>query len=131
MWDVVVPAPAVLDAEYLARVRTLQKELRAIRLPDPAMGEKVRYQGLFYYYMVLAQALDAAKVQTVRVAKPAADGKGEPVVEAVEWRKALRAHLEGMQAADGTWRNGRNDRWMEGQELLCTCYALTALELCR
>jgi len=27
--------------------------------------------------------------------------------------------------------NGKNDRWMEGQELLCTCYALTALELCR
>jgi hypothetical protein len=98
---------------------------------DPAMGEKVRYQGLFYYYMVLAQALDAAKVQTVRVAKPAADGKGEPVVEAIDWRKALRAHLEGMQAADGTWQNGKNDRWMEGQKLLCTCYALTALELCR
>lgn len=98
---------------------------------DPALGEKVQYQGLFYYYMVLAQALDAAKVATVRVTQPSADGKSPPLVATIEWRKALRAHLEGLQAADGTWRNGKNDRWMEGQELLCTCYALTALELCR
>jgi hypothetical protein len=121
------------DSRVQAAVKWIQDNWTLAVNPgaDPAMGEKVRYQGLFYYYMVLAQALDAAKVQTVRVAKPAADGKSEPVVEAVEWRKALRAHLEGMQAADGTWRNGRNDRWMEGQELLCTCYALTALELCR
>ncbi|MFN9757577.1 MAG: prenyltransferase/squalene oxidase repeat-containing protein [Planctomycetota bacterium] len=121
------------DARVQAAVKWIQENWTLAVNPgaDPAMGEKVRYQGLFYYYMVLAQALDAAKVQTVRVAQPAVDGKSPPPVAEVDWRKALRAQLEGMQAADGTWRNGKNDRWMEGQEMLCTCYAMTALELCR
>jgi hypothetical protein len=96
---------------------------------DPAMGEKVQYQGLYYYYMVLAQALAAAKVDAVQV--PVKDGQGAEKTEAIAWRQALRAHLEGLQQADGTWVNGKNDRWMEGMPLLCTCYAMTALELCR
>ena len=96
---------------------------------DPALGEKVQHQGLYYYYLVLAQALDAAKVATVDVTRK--DDKGVETVEPIEWRKALRAHLEGAQQADGTWVNGKNDRWMEGLPLLCTCYAMAALELCR
>ena len=121
------------DARVQAAVKWIQENWTLAVNPgaDPAMGEKVQYQGLFYYYMVLAQALDAAKVASVRVTQPAADGKSPALVAQIEWRKALRSHLEGMQSADGTWRNGRNDRWMEGQEMLCTCYALTALELCR
>jgi hypothetical protein len=96
---------------------------------DPAMGEKVRYQGLFYYYMVLAQALDAAKVATVKVTTK--DDKGVAKTEELDWRKALRSHLESIQQGDGTWVNGKNDRWMEGLPLLCSCYAMTALELCK
>lgn len=96
---------------------------------DPALGEKVKYQGLFYYYMVLAQALDAAKVATVKVTSK--DAKGAEKVEEIDWRKALRSHLEGMQQADGTWVNGKNGRWYEDMPLLCTCYAMTALELCK
>ncbi len=121
------------DARVQAAVKWIQDNWTLAVNPgaDPAMGEKVQYQGLFYYYMVLAQALDAAKVASVRVTQPATDGKSPALVAQIEWRKALRSHLEGMQSADGTWRNGKNDRWMEGQELLCTCYALTALELCR
>ncbi len=104
---------------------------------DPALGEKVKYQGLFYYYMVLAQALDAAKVATVEVpVKNAAgevvvDDKGNATTKDVDWKKELRAHLEGMQQPDGTWVNGKNERWMEGMPLLCTCYAMTALERCQ
>jgi squalene-hopene/tetraprenyl-beta-curcumene cyclase len=108
---------------------------------DPTLGEKVRYQGLFYYYMVLAQALDAAKVTTVKVTradagKPVADqptGKPAvvPAVEEIDWKKALRAHLEGIQSPDGTWVNGKNDRWMESMPFLCTCYAMVALEKCQ
>jgi squalene-hopene/tetraprenyl-beta-curcumene cyclase len=99
---------------------------------DPKMGEKVQYQGLFYYYMVLAQALDLAGVQTVKVPAKVAgsDGKAVPATE-VNWRKALRAHLEGMQAPDGTWLNTKNGRWYEDKALLCTCYAMVALEQCR
>lgn len=94
---------------------------------DPALGEKVKFQGLYYYYMVLAQALDLAGVKQVTV--PQQDGKEG--TEQVDWRHALRTHLEGAQQADGTWVNGKNDRWMEGMPLLCTCYAMVALELCR
>jgi squalene-hopene/tetraprenyl-beta-curcumene cyclase len=93
------------------------------------LTDKVHYQGLFYYYMLLAQALDRAKVTTVQVTKK--DDKGADVVEAIDWRKALRAQIESMQQPDGTWVNAKNDRWMEGNQLLCTCYAMTALELCK
>ena len=119
------------DARVQAAVKWIQDNWTLAVNPgtDPAMGEKVRYAGLFYYYMVLAQALDAAKVATVTVTKT--DDKGKATSEAIDWRKALRSHLEGMQAADGTWVNGKNDRWMEGMPLLCTCYAMTALELCK
>ena len=91
---------------------------------DPALGEKVQYQGLFYYYMVLAQALDAAGIDEVQVG-PEGDRK------AVDWREALHQHLTEIQSADGTWVNGKNGRWMESVPLLCTCYAMAALEHCR
>lgn len=93
---------------------------------DPALGEKAKYQGLYYYYMVLAQALDTASIDQLQV--PAkADGK----TDRVDWRKALRAHLESLQRPDGSWLNQRNDRWYEGMDVLCTCYAMLGLERCR
>lgn len=95
---------------------------------DPALGEKVQYQGLFYYYMVLAQALDAAKVATVNVSTQQA---AQVVIEPIDWRKALHDHLAAIQQSDGTWINGKNGRWMENLPLLCTCYAMIALEHCK
>jgi squalene-hopene/tetraprenyl-beta-curcumene cyclase len=50
---------------------------------------------------------------------------------AVSWRQELRTQLESMQRADGSWLNERNDRWYENLDILCTCYALLALEHCR
>ncbi|MBL8747913.1 MAG: terpene cyclase/mutase family protein [Planctomycetes bacterium] len=87
---------------------------------DPAAGDRARFQGLFYYYLLMAQALDTMHVATVDVGD-----------RPVDWRKALRRQLESMQAADGSWTNGANGRWMEGDPMLCTCYALLALERCR
>ncbi|MFO1078385.1 MAG: prenyltransferase/squalene oxidase repeat-containing protein [Planctomycetota bacterium] len=92
---------------------------------DPKLGEKAKYQGLFYYYLLLAQALATVGLDKVEVT--AADGKAT----SVDWRQDLKAQLAGMQAADGSWRNDRNDRWYEGLDILCTCYALLALEHCR
>jgi squalene-hopene/tetraprenyl-beta-curcumene cyclase len=115
------------DARVQAAVKWIQANWTLAENPgiDPALGEKARFQGLFYYYMVLAQALDLVGVREVT-----ATGKdGKP--ETVDWRKALRAHLETLQAANGTWVNGKNERWMEGRDFLCTCYALIALEHCR
>ncbi len=98
---------------------------------DPAMGEKVKYAGLFYYYMVLAQALDAAGTDAVMVPDTEVKTSGMPPTKAVDWRKALRDHLASIQQPDGTWINGKNGRWMENLPLLCTCYAMAALEHCR
>jgi squalene-hopene/tetraprenyl-beta-curcumene cyclase len=115
------------DPRVQAAVKWIQDNWTLAENPgaDPALGEKVKFQGLFYYYMVLAQALSAAKVDTVTTI----DKDGKPLQ--VAWQKALRAHLEGMQAADGTWVNGKNDRWWEGMQMLCTCYAMAALEKCQ
>jgi hypothetical protein len=33
-----------------------------------------------------------------------------------------------VQAADGSWVNDRNGRWWEDRALLCTIYALLALD---
>ncbi|MCC7398288.1 MAG: hypothetical protein IT455_14565 [Planctomycetes bacterium] len=58
---------------------------------------------------------------------PVRDGKPAPVA----WRQQLRQQVESLQRADGSWRNDRNGRWYENLDLLCTCYALLALEPCR
>jgi len=119
------------DTRVVAAVKWIQQNWTLAVNPgaDPALGEKVQYQGLFYYYMVLAQALSAMQLEHVLV--PSKNDKGEVATSKVDWKKALRAQLEGMQQPDGTWINGKNDRWMENLPLLCTCYALAALERCQ
>jgi squalene-hopene/tetraprenyl-beta-curcumene cyclase len=92
---------------------------------DSKLGEKTRFQGLYYYYyLLLAQALDASKTTKVMTQK---DGK--PVE--VDWKKDLRAQVESMQLANGAWLNDKNGRWYENLDILCTCYALLALDHCR
>jgi squalene-hopene/tetraprenyl-beta-curcumene cyclase len=120
------------DARIMAAVKWLQGNWTLSENPgaDPKLlagkdGEKIKYQGLFYYYMVLAQALDGAGLAELQTAGK--DGK----VEVVAWRKALRSHLEAQQQQDGTWVNSKNDRWYEGMPLLATAYAMLALEHCR
>ncbi|MCU0864999.1 MAG: terpene cyclase/mutase family protein [Planctomycetes bacterium] len=91
---------------------------------DPKLGDKARYQGLYYYYLLLAQALDAAGIDRVAASR---DGKVTPT----DWRAALRTQLESLQRADGGWINDRNGRWYESLDVLCTCYALLALDACK
>jgi squalene-hopene/tetraprenyl-beta-curcumene cyclase len=93
---------------------------------DPRLGEAVPYQGLFYYYTVMAQALAVAGVDEIELPTEAGN---EP--RKVNWRKSLRTHLEGLQAQDGSWLNQKNGRWWEDQALVCTFYALLALDHCR
>lgn len=119
------------DPRVQAAVKWIQNNWTLAINPgsDPAMGEKVKYQGLYYYYMVLAQALSAAEVETVMVPRQAVGGALPK--KAVDWREALRSHLAETQQGDGTWVNGKNGRWMESLPLLCTCYAMIALENCK
>ncbi|MFQ5503861.1 MAG: prenyltransferase/squalene oxidase repeat-containing protein [Planctomycetota bacterium] len=78
----------------------------------PELGEKARYQGLYYYYLTLSRALKLAGVNEV-------NGK--------DWRKKLRAKLRKEQNDKGFWVNKRNGRWWENNPTLCTAYALLAL----
>ena len=114
------------DARLQAAVAWLQDHWTLQSNPgaDPALGEAAAYQGLFYYYLLMAQALDQCGIAELTVED------GDQRVK-LAWAPALRAHLQGMQRDDGSWRNEQNGRWMEDSEMLCTCYALLALERCR
>lgn len=91
---------------------------------DPKLGDEAKYQGLFYYYLLLAQALDAARIDRIAATR---DGKSVDV----DWRAELKRQVESLQRADGSWLNERSGRWYESLDMLCTCYALLALEHCR
>ncbi|MGI9470721.1 MAG: prenyltransferase/squalene oxidase repeat-containing protein [Rubripirellula sp.] len=84
---------------------------------NPGMGQA----GLFYYYHTFAKALDAADVEIID------DSSGTPHA----WRDELTGQILQMQQRDGSWVNGENDRWMEGDRQLVTAYALLALAFCR
>ncbi len=83
---------------------------------NPGMGAA----GLYYYYHTFAKALDAAGLETLT------DAQG---VEH-DWRSELLTTLAEAQAADGSWVNEENPRWMEGDRAPVTGYALLALEYC-
>lgn len=76
---------------------------------NPGMGS----QGLYYFYDILARALSAANVDKV----------GEHV-----WRDELAAKIISLQKPDGSWSNDNNRFW-EADPVLCTSFAMLALEL--
>lgn len=99
--------PRVRSAcQYLGKHWTLEE--------NPGQGN----QGLYFYYEVLARALDAAAVREL----PLEGG------EKVDWREALAKALVRRQRADGSWVNASNRFW-EGDPALSTSYALLALTL--
>ncbi|MFH0944817.1 MAG: prenyltransferase/squalene oxidase repeat-containing protein [Planctomycetota bacterium] len=75
------------------------------------------YQGLYYYYLTLARALKAIGTDEI------VDEGGT----ARNWRSDLREMLFSLQAEEGFWINQRSSRWMEGNSVLTTAYALLAL----
>lgn len=85
-------------------------------LQDPSAG----FQGLYYYYLSMAEALDASGMQTLTT----------PDGGVHDWRAELAARLVALQAEDGSWVNDRAERWWEGNPVLCTAYALIALDRC-
>ncbi len=82
-------------------------------LVDPRGG----FQGLYYYYLSLAQALSAAKLTTII----------SPGGVQHDWRAELSSKLLQLQHEDGHWVNTDAPRWWEGNPVLCTSYALGAL----
>jgi squalene-hopene/tetraprenyl-beta-curcumene cyclase len=79
----------------------------------------VSNEGYFYYAMAMAKAFTAMGVKELELA----DGRK------VHWAKDLAEHLASIQKSDGSFAN-ESTRWMEGNPILATTYALQALSLC-
>lgn len=78
---------------------------------NPGMGS----QGLYYFYDIMARALSAAGVRDVG---------------GHDWRLELSTKIISLQRGDGSWANDSNRFW-EADPVLCTSFAMLALELCR
>jgi squalene-hopene/tetraprenyl-beta-curcumene cyclase len=79
---------------------------------NPGMGD----QGLYYYYHLMAKALDALGQQQF------ADASGKKH----DWRAELTAELASRQNTDGSWVN-KNNRFLESDANLVTAFSLLAL----
>lgn len=80
---------------------------------NPGLGQ----QGLYYYYHTLARALRVAQQETIT------DVQGRTH----DWRAELIDAILKRQREDGSWVNDA-DRWMEGEPVLVTAYAVLALQ---
>jgi len=99
-------------AEWIAKNWTLDH--------NPGMPEKQAGDGVFYMYATIGKTLPLAGIDTIDTPKGP-----------VDWRKALAAKLAETQRPDGSWLNGNSSRWEEGNPLLATAFALTALAPCQ
>ena len=80
---------------------------------NPGLGQ----QGLYYYYLTMARALNAYGEEAI------VDAGGR----AHDWRRELVSQLLKVQRADGSWVN-ENGRWMEQIPELVTAYSVLAVE---
>jgi squalene-hopene cyclase-like protein len=84
---------------------------------DTLRDPRVSSQGLYYYYLSLAQALQLSGKKTVITP----DGVEH------DWRREVQLKFAELQRQDGSWINELAPRWWEGNPVLCTAYALDAL----
>ena len=78
---------------------------------------KFGQNSIFYYYQTMARALEVAGVNEIKVGDVSRD-----------WRADLASELLKRQKKDGSWVND-NPKYMEGVPILCTAYALNALNV--
>ena len=81
---------------------------------NPGQGQ----QGVYFYLNIMARALSAAGVDTLRKSGASED---------IRWREELVKKLIALQKPDGSWANA-NNRWWENDPVLASSYALLALE---
>ena len=84
---------------------------------NPGLGK----DGVYYYYVTFARAMDAWGEPMVEVVK--ADGSKE----SRDWAMDLIDTLAALQNPDGSFKS-IDDRWMESNPVLITAYAVIALE---
>ncbi len=80
---------------------------------NPGLGD----QGRYYYYQVMAKALNAAGIDTLTTK----DGVKH------DWRKELANKILSNQKSNGSWVN-ENSRWWENESELVTAFAVLTLE---
>lgn len=103
--------PRVVAAhEWLRRHYTVDE--------NPGMG----MQGYYYYLVTMSRALDAWGSTTLTPL----NRDGSPA-EPRDWANDLIAKIASLQRPDGSFVN-ESDRWMEGDPVLVTAYALLALQ---
>ena len=83
---------------------------------NPGMPEDKRLTGLFYMYDAMAKSLCASGIDAITK-----DGAK------IDWRKALSDQLAKTQRSDGSWVNEGDQRYMEGNPVIATSFALLAL----
>jgi squalene-hopene/tetraprenyl-beta-curcumene cyclase len=82
---------------------------------NPGMGQA----GLYYYFHTASKALGVL----------GGDRFTDAAGKEHDWRDELTTAIVSRQQADGSWTNA-NERWMEGEPILTTAYALLALANC-
>jgi squalene-hopene/tetraprenyl-beta-curcumene cyclase len=87
---------------------------------NPGLGA----DGLYYYYVTFARALDALGEPAISVVR---EDDGAPRTESRDWAADLIDRLAGFQNEDGSFRSV-HDRWMEGNDVLITAYSVIALQ---
>ncbi len=83
---------------------------------NPGVGD----DGVYYSYVVFAKAMHARGLPTISVTTPAG-------VESRDWATDLVNQLATLQEPDGSFRP-LGGRWLEGDAVLITAYALVSLE---
>jgi len=102
--------------KWVEKHYTLEENPGFEETKNPDAGQ----QGLFYYYLTMARALEALGQETIT------DARGTPH----PWKKELARKILSLQRVDGSWINERSPRWFEGNPVLATSYALLVLDIC-
>ena len=88
---------------------------------NPGLPDDMKQQGLFYYYLTMARALNAYGSSTLTIKN--ADGEET----SRDWANDLIDSLAKRQQKDGSWVN-ESGRWMESRPVLVTAYSIIALQ---
>lgn len=102
---------------WIQKHYTLQENPGMASDKKPTAGK----QGLYYYYLTFAKAMKAMGESHV----------GTPDGKRHRWAQDLQDTLLQAQRPEGFWVNEAEERWMEGNPVLATSYALVALQICR
>lgn len=84
-------------------------------------GSGASADGQYYFLHAFARAMQAYKHEEIT------DAKGVKH----NWRNELNDFLKAQQKADGSFVNAKSERWLEGNPVLATSYAVLALQEAR